>query len=262
MIYKSLDHERPKPWRQLRGAIRRRWVVPFVFTDWLIQWAAFALSRFSLLELLEYCGSFSILFAVILYFAEAPQRQKMRHYQAWQLINTAQGNTGNGGRVDALEDLNNEHVSLVNINVTDAALEGLELPNADLRRAIMHGVDLKDSKFIGADLEFSLLSESNFYNANLRSVPGSDIGRLQNGRRLFHADHGATLRNANLSEAAFDEADLTGADLTGVTNWKSITHFQAANIHGVRNAPDGFVDWAKQHGAVDTSSDSPTTQPK
>jgi uncharacterized protein YjbI with pentapeptide repeats len=240
----------------LRGAIRRRWCVPFIFIDWLIQWAAFALSKFSLLELLEYCGSFSILFAVVLYFAEAPQRQKMRHYQAWQLINTAQGNTGNGGRVDALEDLNNDHVSLVNINVTDAALEGLELPNADLRRAIMHGVDLKDSKFIGADLESSLLSESNFYNADLTGANLSDC------KMVAAYFMGATLRNANLSNADFDQADLTGVDFTGVANWKSITHFQAANIHGVRNAPDGFVDWAKQHGAVDTVPDSPTTQPR
>jgi hypothetical protein len=256
MIYKSLDHERPKPWRQLRGAILRRWFVPFVFIDWLIQWAAYALSRFSLLELLEYCGSFSILFAVILYFVEAPQRQKMRHYQAWQLINSAQGNTGNGGRVDALEDLNNDHVSLVNINVTDAALEGLELPNADLRRAIMHGVDLKDSKFIGADLESSLLNESNFYSADLSGTNLSDCNMT--GAYLM----GAALRNANLSHVNFDGADLTSADLTGITNWKSITHFKGTNIHAIRSAPDGFIDWAKKNGAVDTASDSPTTQPK
>ena len=30
-----------------------------------------------------------------------------------------------------------------------------------------------------------------------------------------------------------------------------------ANIYGVKNAPEGFIAWAKQHGAVQNQSDSP-----
>jgi hypothetical protein len=49
------------------------------------------------------------------------------------------------------------------------------------------------------------------------------------------------LGGANLEDAQFDDADLTNADLSGITNWKTITHFSGANIHAVRNAPDGFI---------------------
>ena len=254
MIYKSLDHERPKPWRQVRAACRH-WAAPFVFIDWLIQWAAFGLSRFSLLELLEYCGSFSILFAVVLYFVEEPQRQKMKHYEAWQVINSAQGKGGNGGRFDALEDLNHDHISFVGIDLSNASLEGIALPRAELRRAEMAYTDLMNSNLSRADLDLG-----NLYYANLRNSDLSDTNLSESDLRQADLT-GAMLHNANLDLVKFDDADLTNADLSGIANWKSITHFSGANIHAVRNAPDGFIQWAKSHGAVDTSSDSPTTAP-
>jgi hypothetical protein len=254
MIYKSLDHERPKPWRQVRATCRH-WAAPFVFIDWLIQWAAFALSRFSLLELLEYCGSFSILFAVVLYFVEAPQRQKMKHYEAWQVINSAQGKGGNGGRFDALEDLNQDHISFVGIDLSDASLEGITLPRAEFRRAKMTAADFMNSNLKEADLDLADLTDANFRSADLTGTNLSEAS-------LNDVDlTGAALNRANVEDAEFNDADLTNADLSGIINWKTITHFSGANIHAVRNAPDGFIAWAKSHGAVDTSSDSPTTAP-
>jgi len=56
--------------------------------------------------------------------------------------------------------------------------------------------------------------------------------------------HGADLRAANL-----DNADLRNVDLAGV-QWKDIKSIEKANIHGVRNAPEGFTAWAIQHHAV------------
>src|SRR6476660_5967717 len=91
----------PRPWREVRSKIRHRW-----------------------LELLEYLGTFSILIAVIVYFVEAPQRRKTKHYQAWQVINTAQGKGGSGGRIDALEQLNEDGVALEGGDVSDASLQG------------------------------------------------------------------------------------------------------------------------------------------
>ena len=94
--------QRPPHWPEFRAAIRSRWAVPFLYFDWLSQWAVYVMSRMSLFDLLEYCGSLSILIAVIFYFLDAPQRTKMRHYQAWQVINSAQGKGGSGGRIEAL----------------------------------------------------------------------------------------------------------------------------------------------------------------
>ncbi len=38
--------------------------------------------------------------AVIFYFSESGDRLKQKHYQAWQVINTAQGKGGSGGRIE------------------------------------------------------------------------------------------------------------------------------------------------------------------
>ena len=51
---------------------------------------------------IEYAGSLSILVAVVFWFTEADRRTHQRHYQAWQVINTAKGKGGNGGRMVAL----------------------------------------------------------------------------------------------------------------------------------------------------------------
>jgi hypothetical protein len=40
---------------------------------------------------LECLGGFSVLAGVIFYFSESGDRIKQRHYQEWQVINTAQG---------------------------------------------------------------------------------------------------------------------------------------------------------------------------
>jgi hypothetical protein len=47
-------------------------------------------------------GHLVSLFAVIFYYSEAGDRKKQKHYQAWQVIDTAQAKGGNGGRIEAL----------------------------------------------------------------------------------------------------------------------------------------------------------------
>src|SRR5581483_10802597 len=97
---------RPAPWPLRRSHLRRRWLLPLVAFDWAWEWVAFVLSRWSFLEVLEYLGSFSVLVAVVFYFSESNDRIMQRHYQAWQVINTAQGKGGSGGRIEALQELN------------------------------------------------------------------------------------------------------------------------------------------------------------
>src|SRR3984957_11236848 len=124
------DREKPRKWGEFYRSIRHRWLLPFLVLDWASEWAAYCVRRASLLEFLEYCGSFSILIGVIFYFLDAPDRTKSRHYQAWQVINTAQGKGGSGGRADALHELNEDHVRLGGGDLSDGFLQNMDLERA------------------------------------------------------------------------------------------------------------------------------------
>jgi len=59
---------------------------------------------------------------------------KQKHYQAWQVVNTAQGKGGSGGRIEALQELDQDGVPLVGVYVAGASLQGVRLPKAGLNR--------------------------------------------------------------------------------------------------------------------------------
>jgi hypothetical protein len=63
-------------------------------------------------DLLELAGKCTVLVVAIFWVLEADSRAKERHYRAWDLINAARGSSGDGGRKDALQDLNKDRVSL------------------------------------------------------------------------------------------------------------------------------------------------------
>src|ERR1700761_6654983 len=127
--------KRPLPWSQQRARSAHAAMTPLLALDWASEWIAYLLSHWSFLEVLEYLGSFSVLIAVIFYFKEAPDRVKQRHYQAWQVINTAQGKGGSGGRIEALQELNEDKIPLVGVDVSSAFLQGIHLGHANLLRA-------------------------------------------------------------------------------------------------------------------------------
>src|SRR5579863_1332050 len=142
--------DRPKSW-PLRRRDAPPWLVPFIAFEWIWEWAAYALSRWSFLEVLEYLGTFSVLVAVIFYFGESGDRVKQKHYQAWQVINTAQGRGGNGGRIEALQELNADRIPLVGVDVSIAFLQGIHLQSAHLSRANFSAADLRDCDLTSAD---------------------------------------------------------------------------------------------------------------
>jgi len=90
------EKQPPQTWQQQKERIRHRWALPFYSMEWVFDWTAYILSRWAFLEVLEYLGSLSVLVAVIFYFGESGDRRKQKHYQAWQVINTAQGKGGSG----------------------------------------------------------------------------------------------------------------------------------------------------------------------
>jgi hypothetical protein len=243
-----IQHERPKRWTDF-VADKPAWLMPVLVIEWPFAWVAYALSRWSFLDVLEYLGSFSVLIAVIFYFSESGDRLKQKHYQAWQVINTAQHMGGSGGRIEALSELNADGVPLVGVDVSSAFLQGLQLPKARLLRANFSEADVRNSNFDSADLSYASLNGANFRQSNL-SRAWLVSANLGDGDFC-----GANFSSADLSDASFDSADLGGADLSGI-KWQQIKSIRKANLAGVKNAPEGFVAWALRNGAVQLESDS------
>ncbi len=235
--------KRPDSWKPLKARVKYRWIVPFIAFEWVWEWVAFGLSNWRFLEVLEYLGSFSVLVAVIFYYSESGDRIKQRHYQAWQVINTAQGKGGSGGRIEALQELNEDKVPLVGVDVSSSFLQGLKLEHANLLRADFSAADLRGSDLAEVDFTLADLHSANLRSSNLK-------GATFEGANVQDVD----LLGSNLTGVKFNGADLGGADMTLADlrdiQWKQLKNIRMANIKGVKNAPEGFVDWALKNGAV------------
>jgi len=241
-----------KSWQERKTQIKYKWAMPFIFVEWFCERMSYLLSRWAFIEILQYAGQLAIILALISYAKGCTQREmqaenqrKAKHYQAWQVINTAQGKTGSGGRIDALQDLNSDGISLVGVDVSKAWLPSVNLENANLYLANFAGAtldkaDLSAANLLSADLSHAALVEANLAGASL----------------VWAKLNEANLPNANLSGADFHEADLSfarldGANLKGIKNWKNIRSLSYVAIEGVKNAPDGFVKLARQQGAYE-----------
>jgi uncharacterized protein YjbI with pentapeptide repeats len=210
---------------------------------------SYLLGNWSFLEVLEYLGTLSLLLGVILYFAESGDREKQKHYQAWQVINTAQGKGGSGGRKEALQELVADRVDLVGVDVSDAFLMGVQLSRANLARASLRGADLRMAVFDQADLEYADLGSANIRNGSLIKAD------LEYAMFADSDLNGCNLTGANCEDADFSRADLRNCDLKDL-NWKGIKEVKLANLFGVKDAPEGFLAWAMKNGAVAIESDA------
>jgi uncharacterized protein YjbI with pentapeptide repeats len=267
--------EKPKSsWGERRKTIKYKWLVPFIFPEWICERLSVLLKRWAFLEVLEYAGRLTILIAVIFYFMEADERRKARHYQAWQIINAAQGQLGSGGRVDALQDLIRDNVSLTYIDLSNAFLMRMDLENAGLSRADFSGADLWQANLSKTKCQWTIFSGTILHGANLSEaiLSGADLSGARltlahlsrailydvnlSGANVFGAKlSGANLHLSDLSDADLNGANLQYSNLSDIKNWRQIRSIELANIHGVKNPPLGFVEWAKQHGAVGIESE-------
>ena len=239
---------RPENWSFVRSRAKHPWMVPFYGIEWALMWMAYWLSGWAFLEVLEYLGTLSLLLAVISYFSESGDRLKQKHYQAWQVINSAQSKGGNGGRIDALEELHADGVALVGVDVSGAFLMRIDLSGADLIRANFQGADVRGGNFSKSRLEFADLSSANFRGANFRSA---DLRKAS----LEDADlNGADLSGSDLEGANLSKADLRTVDLRDC-KWEKVSDIKLANILGIKNPPPGFEKWALENGAVSVESD-------
>ena len=178
-----------------------------------------------------------------------------------------------------LPKLNLENADLSGANLTGADLlganlTGAELPYANLTEVILPDSNLTGAILLGANLTGAILSDANLagaelWEANLNEafLSGANLtGAILKGAyladaSLFRANlAGALLTDANLAGASIYSANLAGANLRGanfkdIGDWQTIESIESANIYGVKNPPDGFIEWAIEHGAVSIKND-------
>jgi uncharacterized protein YjbI with pentapeptide repeats len=99
----------------------------------------------ALLTIADALGKLAILYTIVTYLAEAPQRQKAKEFQAWQVINTARA--GEGGRKAALRDLIDDGADLGGIDLSNANLAKADFCNADIPEANFQNANLAGATF-------------------------------------------------------------------------------------------------------------------
>ena len=151
------------------------------------------------------------------------------------------------------------------INLHDAELNNAWLDSADLRKISFRGSKLNKANFNVADM-----TETVFRFAELRGATFIGSQMLEGHLMFSDAEEavfsdavltGANFNQSNLKGALFNGVDVTGAnffkvnfenaDLSGLVGWQSMAGIDGSNIAGVRNPPEGFVEWALANGAID-----------
>ncbi len=198
------------------------------------------LKKFS--KFIENTESIVIVGGVVRWLMESGDRQKAKHYEAWQVIdNAASAKVPTSyARIIALQDLNEDSVSLKGLDVPGADLSSINLQGADLREADLTGTDLTGADLTGANLCFANLTRANLSGANFTGanlIHSTLIGANLAGANLSNAVLiGVNLREVRffrtkLTEASLGEADLSDAEIDE-------TNLREANLNNAI-LPDG-----------------------
>jgi len=130
------------------------------------------------------------------------------------------------------------------ILVQAADLEGVDLRHVRAASAFFGNANLRGANLEGAVLFSANLESSDLSSASLRLA--SLVGGLLGGATL----RAATLDSADVQGADLHNANLMRASLLDIRDWREIRSVTGANLHSVRNPPEGFLEWAFQNGAV------------
>lgn len=165
---------------------------------------------------LDNLDKLNLLLLAVLYMLESGDRKRKSYSEAWQILDnaaSAQVETSNA-RIQALQDLNQDRVSLKNIELCRADLTEINLFRADLRETDLRGVILKSANLREAKLAGANLSPFPFRDHNNR--PAEKISDLSDadltGANLTGTDlRGANLTNAKLELVCFKDVELDQA---------------------------------------------------
>ncbi|WP_309671108.1 pentapeptide repeat-containing protein [Gemmatimonas sp.] len=109
------------------------------------------------------------------------------NYQAWLVVNSAQGKGGSGGRIDALTNLARNTRSLAGVNVDGAWLVGVDLRGADLAHASFEDANLQGARVAGARFSAASLLRADLADlVGWREIAAVNYARLQDIQRAPH----------------------------------------------------------------------------
>ena len=166
----------------------------------------------------------SIVLAVVLFVKESPDRRKQFQYQAWSAIDSAHNVKVSYARILALQDLNEDGVSLRGLDAPSAELVDIQLPKANLSKANLRECDLSNANLSYANLDNANLLQAQLSGANLShaklgfavlSQANLSSANLSNANLICADLSNANLSGANLKDASLSGANLSGAYLTG-----------------------------------------------
>jgi uncharacterized protein YjbI with pentapeptide repeats len=204
----------------------------------------------ALLGLLGLVGNVGIIVAVVTYIGSEKQRRNAEVLNAWQTITSAYGQSGSGGRIQALEFLNAspganwrrkfpwvcaphslcvwpaESLAGINLAVESTKITPsteATLPTDNNKReerlsgVYLAGIQLPEAYLSSANFEGANLGGANLIDALLMNAnfEGADltVANLK-GASLREANFkGAFLREADFEDAALIETNFEGADL-------------------------------------------------
>lgn len=210
------------------------------------EWGKIFINALEKSRILGTFESISIVTALVIYVR---QGKKKSHYEAWQVIDSAQGIKISHARIKALEELSKDGVSLKGLSLPMADLEQITLVDTDFKEANLKTAKLQEANLKGSTFELTQLQGANLWKANLRECfflltqlqkVNLNAANLQNaelqGVNLLEANlQQANLQGAyilgNLQGANFQEANLKGANLQGA--YLQDANFKRANLRGV-----------------------------
>jgi hypothetical protein len=190
----SAQTKRPITWKGFRRFSRHNsaWKVPWGFVEYISSLVAARISRLRLVPALEYLGKLGLLLALLSWFypgciqrkqseqsakQAAADAKKSRHYVAWQTINSALGKPGNGGRADALNDLNQDGIRLDGISLSGGVIlvNPLNLTNARMTHADFSQGQYEGVNFSGVAFDSSKWDNTFSHNCNFQGASFWDV---------------------------------------------------------------------------------------
>lgn len=188
-------------------------------------WGQFFIHSIEKSRILGTFESISIVTALVVYLRRG---KKQSHYEAWQVIDSAQGLEFSHARIKALEELAKDGISLKGLLLPKANLEQIHLVDGDFKEVNLQSAKLQEANLQGSTFELTQMQGANCWKANLQETFFllTQMQKINlSSANLSYAD----LQGVNLLEANLQKANLQGAYLLG--NLQGVD-FQEANLRG------------------------------
>jgi len=189
------------------------------------EWGKALLDSIEQSQILGSIENISIVTALVIYIRWG---KKKSHYQAWQVIDSAQGLHISYARIKALEELVKGGISLKSLSLPKANLDQVNLVDVDFKEANLQGAKLLEANLRGGKFELTQLQGAFLWGANLQDSFFL-LTQLQKVNLSSANLKNSDLEGVNLLEACLQKANLEGAYILG--NLQDVD-LQEANLKG------------------------------